>query len=258
MATGLSAHGMRKATNIMALETILFDLEGAARKFPRDPQLYFVSIFGEPSEQATWAWRVEGHHLAANITLVGGREISVSPSFMGTNPAEVREGPQKGLRILAAEEDLARDLLASLDEAQRKLAILTNRAPREIITGNSRKAKALESVGLPAEKMTPEQAARLRKLVSEYANRYRPELAEQDLAKIEKSGWAKVLFAWAGSDQRGDEHYYRVQGPTFLLEYDNTQNNANHVHSVWRDFENDFGEDLLRKHYEADPHPGPL
>lgn len=255
LASALSETGLRKSTNIMTLESILHDLEGAARRFPRDPQLYYLSIFGEPEgANQTWGWRVEGHHLSVNLTIVNGREVAVTPSFLGANPAEVREGLHAGLRILAAEEDLARQLLGALNEEQLKTAIIANKAPRDILTGNERKAKPLEAVGLASAKMTAAQNELLLRLVREYVHRYRKELADQDLAKIQKAGWDKVLFAWAGSVKRGEGHYYRVQGPTFVLEYDNTQNNANHIHSVWRDFENDFGEDLLRRHYQQDPH----
>ncbi len=255
LASALSETGYRKSTNIMALESVLHDLEGAARRLPRDPELYYLSVFGDPTGATnTWGWRVEGHHLSVNLTVIEGHEVAVTPSFMGTNPAEVRSGPQRGLRILAAEEDLARQLLNSLTEPQRQTAIIANQAPSDIITGNSRRAKALEPVGLTAAQMTREQTILLEQLVSEYVGRYRKELASSDLAKIKQAGWDKVQFAWAGGAERGKGHYYRVQGPTFLLEYDNTQNDANHIHSVWRDFENDFGDDLLRRHYEQSPH----
>jgi hypothetical protein len=211
-----------------------------------------VSIFGSPGK--TWGWRVEGHHLSVNFTVVEGKEISAAPSFFGSNPAEVKQGPRKGLRILAAEEDLARELVKSLDAAQRKTAILTNVAYKDIITGAQRKVQPLAPAGLSAADMTSAQSDLLQKLVREYVYRQRPEGAGRDLEKIQKAGWTKVSFAWAGGLERGEGHYYRVQGPTFLLEYDCTQNDANHIHAAWRDFENDFGEDLLRKHYEEVPH----
>jgi len=186
---------------------------------------------------------------------VRGDTVLATPSFMGTNPAEVKNGPRTGLRVLAKEDDLGRELVKSLDDAQRKLAVITNTAPSDIITSNARKAKRLEPAGLPVAQMKEPQRKLLRSLVDEYVARNRAEVAKADWAKIEKAGWDKTTFAWAGALERGQGHYYRVQGPTFLLEYDNTQNNANHIHAVWRDFENDFGDDLLRKHYEETPHP---
>jgi hypothetical protein len=189
-----------------------------------------------------------------NFTLAGGVGIAGAPSFFGSNPAEVRQGPRQGLRVLGREEDLGRDLVRSLTDAQKKVAVFTNVAPRDIITGNERKVSPLSPEGLSASAMSSEQQESLKRLVAEYVQRLRLELAESDLKRIEVAGWSKVHFAWAGSLEPGQGHYYRVQGPTFLLEYDDTQNNANHIHAVWRDLENDFGGDFLRRHYEQTPH----
>jgi len=197
---------------------------------------------------------VEGHHLSLNFTLTGGDKISATPSFLGTNPAEVKEGPRKGLRVLAAEEDLARTLVKSLNDEQKKGAILTNVAPKEIITAAERKVKPLETAGISASTLTHGQSEMLMNLIKEYVQRHRPDVAEVDLKKIHHAGIEKIHFAWAGGLERGEGHYYRIQGPTFLMEYDNTQDNNNHIHAVWRDFENDFGEDLLRRHYDQPPH----
>ncbi len=253
LSTALSHRGYVKASTIMSLEQVLRDLEQG--KGPtRDPELYFVTIFGKPDPKGTWGWRVEGHHLALNFMLIDGKEVSVTPSFLGSNPGEIREGPRKGLRVLGAEEDLARQLVRSLNDEQRKVAIYTNSAPREIITGNDRRAKALTPMGISAAKLNKAQTELLWHVIKEYVYRDRPELADQDLKRIEKGGAKNLYFAWAGSVEPKEGHYYRVQGPTFLMEYDNTQNNANHIHAVWRDFEHDFGDDLLRQHYERVPH----
>ena len=250
LGTTLSHRGYFKAATIMSLEQVLFDLENKAPH--RNAELYYFSIFGTPGKDV-WGWRAEGHHVSLNFT-VRGDTVLATPSFMGSNPAEVLAGPRKGLRILAKEDDLGRELVKSLDDAQRKLAVITNTAPSDIITSNARKAKRLEPAGLPVAQMNEQQQKLLRSLVDEYVARNRAEVAKADWAKIEKAGWDKTSFAWAGGLDRGQGHYYRVQGPTFLLEYDNTQNNANHIHAVWRDFENDFGDDLLRQHYEQTPH----
>jgi hypothetical protein len=252
--SGMSDLGYSKATNIMSLEPILFELEGAGRKFPRDPQLYHFFVFGEPDPKGTWGWRVEGHHLSANFTIVKGDYIASTPSFLGSNPAEVRQGPRQGVRVLAGEEDRARVLVKALTPEQRKAAIFDATAPKEIFTEAKRRVQALEKAGLEASQMTAPQRDALVKLIEEYVHRVRPDLAKQDLAKIRQAGVEKIQFAWAGGVEKGEGHYYRVQGPTFLLEYDNTQNNNNHVHAVWRDFNGDFGEDLLRQHYENQPH----
>ena len=252
--TGLSAQGYQKATNIISLESILKAIEGTNGTMVRDGELYYFSIFGKPEAAGTWGWRVEGHHFSQNFTVVKGELFSGTPSFMGTNPAEVRQGPRKGLRVLAVDEDLGRALVKSLTDEQRKVVIFDVKAPADVITAAKQKVLPLETTGLPAGKLTKEQTGQLQNLVKAYVNRLRGDLAEMDLKKIEKSGWDRVYFAWAGGTEKGEPHYYRVQGPTFLIEYDNTQNNANHIHAVWRDFDNDFGEDLLRKHYAETPH----
>jgi len=253
LSTALSHRGYLKASTIMSLEQVLRDLEQG--KGPtRDPELYFVTVFGKPDSKGTWGWRLEGHHLSLNFLLVDGKEISVTPSFLGSNPGEVREGPRKGLRVLGSEEDLARKLVSSLTEEQKRVAVYTNTAPREVITGNDRKANALTPTGISAAKLNKTQSELLWQLIREYVYRYRPEIADQDLKKIEKAGTRTLYFAWAGSEEPKKGHYYRVQGPTFLLEYDNTQNDANHIHAVWRDFEHDFGDDLLRDHYDRVAH----
>lgn len=254
LRSGMSAHGYQAATNIISLEAILKELEGPRGTMVRDGELYYFSIFGKPDPTGTWGWRVEGHHLSLNFTVVKGELFSGTPSFFGTNPAEVRQGPRKGLRVLPEDEDRGREMIKSLDADQRKVAIFDEKAPADIITGAKRKVMPLETTGIAASKLTPEQSRKLETLVKTYVTRLRGELAEADLKRIQNAGWDKVYFAWAGGIEKGEPHYYRVQGPTFLIEYDNTQNNANHIHAVWRDFDNDFGEDLLRKHYQETPH----
>jgi hypothetical protein len=250
LATGLSAQGMGTARTIMSLEPVLAEQEGAGRRFPRDPALYHVFIFGQPDPKGTWGWRFEGHHLSANFTIVNGEFFASTPSFFGSNPAEIRQGPRKGLRALDGEEDLGRQLVKSLTDDQRKTAVLSAEAPKEILTEAKRKVQPLDATGITAAQLEPAQRATLLRLIQRYVQRVRPELASADLAKIEKAGFQKIQFAWLGGLEKGEGHYYRVQGPTFLLEYDNTQNNNNHVHAVWRDFDGDFGEDILKKHYD--------
>ncbi len=252
LQSALSHQGMNKALNIMALEQILRDLENDNPG--RDPSRYFFLIFGKPSAQSTWGWRVEGHHLSVSLTLVNGHQIVATPSFYGANPAHVKQGPHEGLRVLADEEDLARKLVQEFSDEQRKIAIIETTAPKDIINGPGRTASRLEPLGLAASQMTNAQRRMLMQLVRTYVFNLRPELAREDLRKIRESGVQNLNFAWAGSTEVGQGHYYRVQGPSFILEYDNTQNDANHIHCVWRDFENDFGEDLLQKHYAEDPH----
>jgi len=252
LRAGLSESGYRKVEAIRVLEGVLRDIEKSAR---RDPERYFFTIFGEPGA-AAWGWRYEGHHVAQNWTIVGGKATATTPAFLGTNPAEVQAGPHEGLRVLPAEEDLARALVASLTPAQRTRAVTSETAPPDILSGNSRRAGVIDRTGLSAEGMTGEQRQRLMRLIEEHASVQAPGLADQRLARVRKEPLADLLFAWAGPTAKapGNGHYYRVQGRTFLIEYDNTQNDANHQHVVWRDFAGDFGADLLAEHYTRAPH----
>jgi hypothetical protein len=253
LGTGLSQRGYAKAATIMSLEQVLFDLE--KQKGPvRDAEVYYFTIFGSPGNSA-WGWRVEGHHISLNFTVGGNQVLAVTPSFLGANPGGIREGPRKGLRVLGVEEDLARQLVKSLDASQLKTALISNVAPREIITSNDRKAKTLEPLGVAMSALTQPQKDLLVSVLKEYVYRYRNEIAEPNLQKILQAGDGQIHFAWAGGLELGQPHYYRIQGPAFLMEYDNTQNNANHVHTVWRDLQNDFGGDPLREHYDQVPHP---
>jgi TonB family protein len=254
MKTGLGAAGYQKATTIMSLEPVLAQQEGPSRRFPRDPELYYFSIFGTPSAKSPWGWRVEGHHVSLNFTVVKGETVSNTPLFFGANPAEVREGDRKGLRALAAEEDKGRELIQALDEKQRAVAVFDKTAPGDIITMNKRKADPLKPEGVAAGQLNKQQKALLEKLLDEYLSRMPQDIAGERSKKLRDAGFDKIYFAWAGGVNKGDPHYYRMQGPTFLVEYDDTQNNANHIHSVWRDFNGDFGDDLLREHYQTTPH----
>ncbi len=248
LVTGLSHAGYGKALGIMSLEEVLVAIE-QGRGPVRDPELYYFTIFGEPGSNEGWGWRFEGHHLSLNFTAAGDQVLSMTPSFFGSNPGEVRSGSREGFRVLAQEEDLGRELVKALNEEQRKKAIIQEKAPRDVINVPGRN-EFTKPEGLQQTEMTVEQKAALEKLIHTYLHRHRQELASGDWAKITKAGLDKIYFAWAGGLEPGQGHYYRVQGPTFVMEYDNTQNNANHVHSLWRDLTNDFGQDLLKQHYQ--------
>ena len=248
---GLSHRGYLTAMTIMSLEKILHDLENGNPI--RRPELYYVTIFGTPGDEQAWGWRFEGHHLSLNFTIVDGELYSVTPSFFGSNPGIVKEGPRQGLWTLRDEEQMARDLMKSLSDKQRQAATLSDTAPDDILTREERKAdRGLFSPGegVAFVDLDPAQQKALLALVKVYAERFRPEIVDQINARTKLFDLADVRFAWAGGTEAGEGHYYRVQTPKFLFEYDNTQNNANHVHAVWRDFDGDFGDDLLRKHYD--------
>jgi hypothetical protein len=242
----LSEDGMKMVENVRVLEGVLRDAEGPHR----DPDYYVTTIFGTPSQNDPWALRYEGHHLSLNFTFQGAKLTSTTPQFLGANPATVLNGPHKGLRILAKQEDLAFELLHSLDPGQLALAITNAEAPADIITGNKRTAAIQSDSGISYAKLTPSQQRQLRNLVETHAQIQKSKRA----AELKKEGWDHAVFAWMGSTEPGKAHYYRIQSRTYLIEFDNTQNNANHIHAVWRSFKGDFGEDALAEHYAHHRH----
>lgn len=244
------ARGLAKSESIRGLENVLAAIEQNG-PFVRDPELYYLTVFGTPSLEGDWALRYEGHHQALNWTFIGGTGIASTPQFFGSNPAEVRQGPQQGLRVLAAEEDFARELVTSLSAEQLEMALLAGAAPNDIFTGAQKEISALAPEGIRYDALNSGQQQQLLRLIEEVASTQPAVLAEQRMAEINEAGLDAITFAWIGSLERGDPHYYRVQGSGFLIEYDNTQNEANHIHLVWRDFEGDFGRDLIRMHYDA-------
>lgn len=250
VASGLSVSAAATVRTIIELEPILGALEGSTGKFARDSELYFVSIFGDIGGDR-WGWRFEGHHVSVNYTIIDNRWICATPLFLGANPAEVRHGERQGLRALAIEEDLGRELLFDLDGEQRRQAIISAEAPSDILTRNGVSVRGdVEPEGLSAVDMNASQRQGLRRLVEVYVQRLPEPLAAAEMANLESMDFTTTHFAWAGGTERGSGHYYRVQGPVFLAEYDNTQNDANHIHAVWRNLLNDFGEDLLKNHYQ--------
>ena len=250
VATGLSSAAHRRANTIIELEPILAEIEGEGRKFARDPGLYFVTLFGTPGDEGTWGWRFEGHHVSLNNTVLDGELISASPVFFGANPAEVRHGAREGLRALREEEETARALLNDLDGEQRRQAVVAGEAPSDILTRAVPHVRnEVKAEGLAGADMSAAQLQQLKDLVAVYVDRLPEAVAALEHARLEGADYAKAHFAWAGPAERGQGHYYRVQGQIFVAEYDNTQNDANHIHAVWRDLQNDFGEDLLKAHY---------
>ncbi len=256
LRTGLSAHGYNKITSIIELEDILKAIETGG-KMARNKEEYLFSVFGTPGSKGAWGWRVEGHHISLRFTIADGavsRNLSSTPMFLGANPAEVRDGDKKGLRVLGDEEDAARALVMALSADQQKQAIINAVAPTDIVTMNKNDIAPLPDQGVTFASLQPAQQALLTRLIEVYTSTMEADVAAERLAKIKAAGMDKVRFAWAGETEKGKKHYYSIQGPTFLVEYDNTQNNGNHIHSVWRDFNGDFGRDLLREHLKQVAH----
>jgi hypothetical protein len=253
MLTTLSAAGYHKVTTIMQLEDVLRRVaESKGQKAPhRDPGRYALAFFGQPSDTKPWGIRLQGHHLSLNVSVIGGKIVASTPAFLGSNPAEIRHGHHAGLRALPAEEDIAFSLLDSLSAEQKKVAILSAKAPRDVLHGPGTKSDVLgKRRGLTARAMTVAQRAICRDLIDTYLNNAAPKIAAHQRSKMATGSIPDIHFAWMGSQQRGKGHYYRLHGPNFAIEYDNTQNAANHVHTVFHDLTNDFAqEDLLQRHY---------
>ncbi len=273
LGSGLSQAGFVKAAKVMALERIVGVIEDDYTGY-RDPQRFHFSIFGEPSLTGTWGWRVEGHHLSLHYTIKNGELVSSSPTFFGANPHQVAQGPHKGFRVLAREEDLAVELMSAFTEDQRKQVIFTDIAPYDIVTMADKRANIEgKPQGLPASKMDEKQYEMLLGLIAEYANNLPTPVAAARMKAAEGTPRDQLFFAWAGRPDRPDPqpvpiggrttgnretngNYYRIQSPEFLIEYDNTQNQSNHSHSAWREYDNDYGLDVLAQHYNIYDHTG--
>ena len=255
LVSALSTRSAGEVNAIMALETVLGRLErvdGRSGWIRRDPELYWFAVFGTPGSMSPWSWRVGGHHVAVHVTVMRDRVIGTTPSFLGANPAVVPSGPGAGTRTLTGEEALARTLLSGLTAGERAAAVIDGVAPADILTGTSRHAD-VQSVpaGIRQADLGPPRQAALERLILHYVGRARPDVASETWERVVRPGLGDATFAWAGSDSPGRGHYYAVRGPTFVIEYDNTQNGANHIHSVWRDLDNDWGADLLGQHLAA-------
>lgn len=248
-AAVLNERGLQAIENVRIVEGVLRERQGAFR----DPDRYYVSIFGTPG-QFPWGWRLEGHHLSLNVALPTAGHISVTPFFIGAHPATVRDGPHKGLRPLGAAEDLARRLMASLTEEQRRSAIIAERSFGDIVASPGRERNLAQPAGLALSAMDGAARNLVEALVDRFVGTLAPDLATAQRRRVVEQELGRFRFAWAGALAPGQAHYFRVHGPVTLIEHDNTQNDANHIHSVWRDLTADFGNDALADHYRQERH----
>ncbi|WP_297795223.1 DUF3500 domain-containing protein [uncultured Eudoraea sp.] len=251
----LSSEGFRKTKEIMALEDVLLEIEGGKFKMPdgspgRDALNYHFCVFNDPATQQFWGWRFEGHHISFNFVASSGKIVASTPSFLGSNPAIVREGAQKGKEVLKMETQLGFAMVNSLSKDQLDKALFSEKAPREIFTTNKQVVTNLDPPGISYAELDKNQKEALEKLLMVYLDNYESGFSQSLMDKINTAGMNELSFAWAGSLVPGKGHYYRIQNPVILIEYDNTQNNANHVHTAVRDLTNDFGRDLLKEHYK--------
>jgi hypothetical protein len=242
----LSKSGYDKTQQIIGLENVLAELEGNPDL--RDEGAYFIAIFGNPRTDSLWAWSFQGHHVSLNFTLSNGK-LSTAPRFFGASPATIKEGSRKGERTLNREEDLAMELVNSLSSQQKEEAVFQDISFIDVVTTNAVEVSPLRPVGIEANKLNPKQKELLKHLLREYLSSIPGNFAIERESKINDEEFDEIRFGWAGALTKGKAHYYRIQGKTFLIEFDNTQNDANHIHTVWRDFDGDFGRDLIREHY---------
>ncbi|MFO1020460.1 MAG: DUF3500 domain-containing protein [Planctomycetales bacterium] len=245
--TGLSPAGYDQALNIMSLEEVLYLLEPgdrAERRERRDPKKYYLSVFGTLEDSGDrWGWRLEGHHLSLNYTIENNKVVSSTPEFFGANPGMIDAGPKRMIRVLAPEEDIARQLLKACTPEQMQVALINKKAPNEIRSPGELHGDISNPVGLEYSAMSEDQKKILGQLLDEYLKNMPSRIEEVRRKEISTAGMEKIKFAWWGGTERNEPHYYRVQGPTFLIEYNNVQNDANHVHSVWRNVSGDFALD---------------
>lgn len=253
LKASLSEQGFKKAADIIDLENALIIIEKQAPDSRyRDPLNYHFCIFGTPTPDKEWGWKFEGHHISVNFVSTDGKIVSSTPSFFGSNPGIVRIEEQKGKQALKLESELALSLVNALSGEQLKTARFSEEAPKEIITGNSRKVSNIEPRGISFNALSEDQKKTFLQLLDVFVKIYQLGFSNTLMEKIKKAGMDNLSFAWAGGLQYGVPHYYRIQGPMLLIEYDNIQNNANHVHTTVRDLTNDFAEDILREHYLSD------
>lgn len=242
--SGLSDAGYDQALNVMSLEEVLYLLEGGERDYRRDrrdPGKYYLSVFGEPSDAGLWGWRVEGHHLSLNFSVKDGKVVSSTPEFFGANPGTIDAGKERQIRVLGPEEDIARQILKLCTPEQQQACWFSKEAPDEVPGPGAPQAAVTRAVGLSYSKMSADQQKLLQELLTEYLKNLPADIEQERRATLNSAGLDNIHFAWYGDPDLHQRHHYRVQGPTFVIEYNNTQNNANHVHSMWRDLRGDFG-----------------
>jgi len=243
VATGLTSAGYITSLQVRSLEEVLYLFEGGdeeVRRKRRHPHKYYISIFGNPAGSDEWGWRFEGHHLSLNYTIKGDDILSATPEFFGANPGVIDGGPGRSLRVLGRREDLARSILKAASEQQQSSIWISKEAPRDIRGAGAPQAEIGEPVGVISGDMNPEQQELMRELVGEYLSAMPASVVRRRVQEIQEAGVENIYFAWWGGSELNDPHHYVIQGPTFVIEYNNTQNQANHVHSIWRNLSGDF------------------
>ncbi|SFR57412.1 DUF3500 domain-containing protein [Maribacter stanieri] len=251
LQSSLSEKGYKQTTEIIGLENVLAAISGDS--VYRDPQKYYVSIYGNPANEDTWMWTFEGHHVSLHFTTVADM-VSYSPRFFGSNPGRIMDGKHKGFSPLVNEEDLGLALVNMLSDNQKKIVIFNDKAYNDIQSWNNSVAEKLPSEGILVSDLNANQKKQVMRIIHEYVSTIPTDQAKEKMDAIRNEELDDMRFAWAGATVLGKAHYYRIQAKSFMIEFDNSQDNANHIHSVWRDFDGDFGRDLLKEHYKNSTH----
>ena len=251
LSYSLSEVGYEKVMGIRDLENVLAEQSGDTNR--RDPEKYYVAFYGNPVKDDLWFWSFEGHHVSLKFT-IDVDEVYLAPRFLGANPAIIQSGPRKGEQALKNEEALGFELINSMNVVQQEKAIFRNQAYPDIVTANDSEVSPLKPVGISTMELSGDQKSVLVAIINEFISLLPRDKAEEKMQTLRKEEMAEIQFGWAGGLKPGEPHYYRIQGKSFLIELDNTQNNANHIHTVWREFEGDFGKDVIREHYKNSDH----
>ena len=247
----LSESGYDQMEQIIDLENYLAVVENNPAK--RDPTKYYLAVYGNPHRDSLWAWSFEGHHVSLNFT-VSPHKIAFAPAFWGSNPGIVPDGPEKGKIVLRKDHDWGLELIQSLSPKQLKQTLVSSQTYGEILTSNQEATEFIPNNGISYRQLNRGQKKQLNKIIYLHLDRMEKAVSQKARQMLEVENWNNITFSWAGKIEKLKAHYYRIQGQSFLIEYDNSQDKANHIHVVWREFKGDFGKDLIREHYLKEVH----
>ena len=247
----LSESGYDQMEQIIDLENYLAVVEKNPAK--RDPTKYYLAVYGNPHQDSLWAWSFEGHHVSLNFT-VSPDKITFAPAFWGSNPGIVPDGPEKGKIVLRKDHDWGLELIQSLSPKQLIQTLVSSQTYGEILTSNQAAVEFIPNNGISYGQLNRGQKKQLKEIIYLHLDRMEKAVSQKARQLLDEENWNNITFSWAGKIEKLKAHYYRIQGQNFLIEYDNSQNKANHIHVVWREFKGDFGKDLIREHYLKEGH----
>lgn len=247
----LSKSGYDQMQQIIDLENYLAVAEN--NPYKRDASKYYITIYGTPHKDSLWAWSFEGHHISLNFT-VSSESIAFAPAFWGSNPGIIPTGPEKGKIVLKTDHNLGLQLVNSLSPQQLKKTLVSSKTYGEILTSNQAAVQFIPNNGISYNDLKATQKKQLKQIIYHHLDRMEKPVSQKARDLLKNENWNNITFSWAGKTEKLKAHYYRIQGQNFLIEYDNSQNNGNHIHAVWREFDGDFGKDMIKEHYQKGGH----